>query len=66
MNVVVNGKVRVVREGASVADLVETLGLVPRNVVVEHNGEPLERDRFAEVKLDREDVVEIVRAVPGG
>jgi len=66
MNVVVNGKARVVPTGATVADLVEALGLTARNVVVEHNGEPLERARLPDVKLDRDDVVEIVRAVPGG
>lgn len=66
MNVVVNGKARVVPKGATVADLVEALGLTARNVVVERNGEPLERARLPDVKLDRDDVVEIVRAVPGG
>lgn len=66
MNVLVNGQARVVPKGATVADLVEALGLTARNVVVERNGEPLDRARLPDVKLDRDDVVEIVRAVPGG
>lgn len=66
MNVVVNGKPRDVDEGATIADLVAVLGLHSRNVVVERNGEPVARERFAAEVLAGEDVLEIVRAVPGG
>lgn len=66
MNLVVNGRPRQVADAATVADLVASLGLRPTNVVVERNGEPVERARFGEVALTEGDVVEVVRAVPGG
>jgi sulfur carrier protein len=66
MNVVVNGEARDVRTGATVADLVEELGFTGRNVVVERNGEPVKRSRFAHVGLASGDVVEVVRPVQGG
>lgn len=61
-----NGKERRVNNGATVADLVATLGLSVRNVVVELNGEPVARDLFIAVALTQGDVLEIVRAVQGG
>lgn len=66
MEVVVNGRTRALPEGTTVARLIELLGLGSRNVVVERNGEPVERDRFGDVELAPDDVVEVVRAVQGG
>jgi thiamine biosynthesis protein ThiS len=66
MNVVVNGKPRTLAAAVTVADLVAELGLTNRNVVVERNGEPLERARFTESNVCDGDRLEIVRAVPGG
>lgn len=66
MELSVNGKKREVAPGTTIVGLIEALGLRARNVVVEHNGEPVERDAFAEVVLNDGDVVEVVRAVPGG
>jgi thiamine biosynthesis protein ThiS len=66
MNVTVNGKPCDVPDDATIAMLVDTLGFGERRVVVEHNGEPVERKRFALVRLSTDDVVEIVRAVQGG
>lgn len=66
MRLVVNGRPRDVAGPATVADLVASLGLRPTNVVVERNGEPVERARFSQVELAEGDVVEVVRAVAGG
>lgn len=66
MNVVVNGRAREIAAGLTIADLVEALGLRARNVVVERNGEPVERRRFGEVGLTEGDVIEVVRPVQGG
>jgi thiamine biosynthesis protein ThiS len=66
VNVVVNGRRRKVAEGATVADLIAELGLRVKNVVVERNGEPLERARFADAEIAPDDVLEIVRPVQGG
>ena len=61
-----NGKGRTVPNGVTIAELVDELGLRERNIVVERNGEPVERDRFGEVRLAEGDVLEVVRPVQGG
>lgn len=66
MNVHVNGKPRPVPDRCTVGDLISILGLRTRSVVVERNGEPLERSQFASVVLDEGDVLEVVRPVQGG
>ena len=66
MRIVVNGKPRDVADDARVSDLVREVGLRDKNVVVERNGEPLERERFQTVKIEPDDVLEIVRPVQGG
>ena len=65
-DVVVNGEPRNVPDRSTVRDLVESLGFGHRQVVVEHNGEPVERGRFGDVTLASGDRIEIVRAVQGG
>jgi len=66
MEVVANGKPVEVADGATVADLLAHLGLGPRWVVVERNGEPVERARVATTTLIDGDRLELVRAVAGG
>jgi sulfur carrier protein len=66
MEVVVNGRRRDVPDRSTVADLVAALGFGNKQVVVEHNGEALERARFAEIVLGPRDVLEVVRPVQGG
>ncbi len=53
-------------DGLSVAGFIRERGLDPRYVVVEHNGEPLERRRYEEARLRDGDRLELVRAVAGG
>ena len=65
-SVVVNGDAVEVAEGASVADLLDQLGLGGRWVVVERNGEPVERRLLGETRLEAGDRLELVRAVAGG
>jgi sulfur carrier protein len=66
VSVVANGKAREVGDGISISDLLVEYGWKPEWVVVEYNGEPLERARYAEVRLRAGDTLEIVRAVAGG
>ena len=66
IRVTANGRALELDEGASVADLIRSRDLDPRYVVVELNGEPLERARFEEVALSDGDRLELVRAVAGG
>lgn len=63
----VNGAARQVRPDSSVADLLSSLGLDSRMVVVEHNREILrDRELHADRRLSAGDVVEIVHFVGGG
>jgi sulfur carrier protein len=66
MRVVANGEPYEVARGASVGDFVRMRGIDPQLVVVEHNGEALERSRYEEVRLADGDRLELVRAVAGG
>ena len=66
MDIVVNGEPRRVAERASLLDLLATLGLDPRTVVVELNREIVRRPRLGETMLAAGDAVELVHFVGGG
>jgi thiamine biosynthesis protein ThiS len=66
LTIVANGKPRELADGSSIADLLESVGWKPQWVVVERNGEPVERSAFGETVLVDGDRLEIVRAVAGG
>jgi thiamine biosynthesis protein ThiS len=62
----VNGDEREVPAGLSVAGLLEHLGLHPRMVVVERNGDILRRDVVGAAQVEPGDVYELVHFVGGG
>jgi len=63
----INGARREIPDAWRLADLLASLELDPRLVVVEHNGTILrDRDSFPRVSLARNDIVEIVHFVGGG
>ena len=63
----INGARREIPETWSLADLLVSLELDPRLVVIEHNGTILrDRDSFPSVTLARDDILEIVHFVGGG
>jgi len=64
--IVANGKPRDVPDGATIVDFLSLLGWKPEWVVVELNGEPVERARLGERRLAEGDTLEVVRAVAGG
>jgi sulfur carrier protein len=66
VNVLANGKPVEVDDGATVDDLLAHLGLGGKWVLVERNGEPVDRARLAVTALSEGDRVELVRAVAGG
>ena len=66
MVVRVNGDDVEVPAGASVADLLDQLGLGAKWVIVERNGEPVERRDIPSTSLADGDRIELVRAVAGG
>ena len=62
----VNGDEREVPAGLSVAALLEHLGLHPRMVVVERNGDILRRDMLDASPVEPGDSYELVHFVGGG
>ncbi len=66
VTVIANGKPREVPDGSTIADILASVGWKPQWVVVERNGEAVERAAFAADALAEGDRLEIVRAVAGG
>jgi len=66
LTVEVNGREHVLAPGETVASLLARLGLESRYALVERNGEPVERSRYAEVKLAESDRLVVARPVAGG
>ena len=66
LTIVVNGEQRGARPGASVADLLVTLGLENGRVAIERNLKILPRAEWPETKVAEGDRYEIVQFVGGG
>ena len=66
MEITVNGQPRQIESGATVAALLETLGLDPRQLAVERNLELVPRGDHAATALAPGDRIEVVTLVGGG
>lgn len=66
MQIVVNGEPREVADTATVATLIEALGLSSQRCAVELAGDIVPRGRWAERALAAGDRLEVVRAIGGG
>ena len=66
MTVTVNGRELDVTPAATVATLLEQLGVAGPYALVERNGKPVERVRYAELELEEGDTLVIARPVAGG
>jgi sulfur carrier protein len=68
MTVYVNGEERSVGDGATVADIVASLGRArgARGVAVAVNGEVVVRSEWSGTKLTENDRVEVLEAIGGG
>jgi sulfur carrier protein len=63
----INGEVRTVPRDSTLADVLTSLSLDPRTVVVEHNREIVrDRDSYGSRRLQAGDVLELVHFVGGG
>src|SRR2546425_5080757 len=60
VDVMVNGEARAVARGATLLELLESLALDPRAVVVEHNRTIVRRPRLGAVTLAPGDAIELV------
>jgi thiamine biosynthesis protein ThiS len=66
VGVVVNGEARAVVAGATLLELLESLALDPRSVVVEHNRRIVRRPALGDVRVAPGDAIELVHFVGGG
>ena len=66
MRIVLNGQDHAAATGATVASLLDQLGLAGRKVAVEVNQEVVPRSRHGEHVLAEGDRVEIIHAIGGG
>ena len=62
----VNGELRTCSPHTQLPQLLEQLGLNPRLVAVEYNGEILHRQFWSETQIQEGDKLEIVTIVGGG
>ena len=66
MKLTLNGQVRDSENGATLSDLLASLQLAEKMVLVELNGHAVPRTDFSAIVLGEADAVEIVRMVGGG
>lgn len=66
MELYLNGEIRRVDDGMTVAALVDSLGLSQQRLAVEVNRSIVPRSRHAEHRLQTGDRVEIIQAMGGG
>ena len=66
IDVTVNGERRAVARGATLLELLRTLALDPRAVVVEHNRAIVRRPMLGDVTVAPGDAIELVHFVGGG
>jgi thiamine biosynthesis protein ThiS len=64
--ITVNGREHKLDPGETVESLLARLGLQAGYALVERNGEPVERARYAKVELEDADRLVVARPVAGG
>ena len=66
MKVIVNSRAVELPPAATVAALLAEIGVAGPYALVERNGEPVERERYAELELKEGDALVVARPVAGG
>jgi thiamine biosynthesis protein ThiS len=66
MNIIANGRSLATELPCTIEAFLVAQGLLPRSVVVEHNGEAVAPSEFARRQLHAGDRLEIVKIVAGG
>lgn len=66
MQIMVNGESKTCPAGATLAKLLEILGINPKSVVVEKNLDIVDMGRLDEQEISEGDCIEIIRFVGGG
>ena len=66
MQVIINGKAAELPENSSVTDLLQARNLPEDIVIIELNGEIINRGKWDSVKLNPDDSLELIRIISGG
>ncbi|WP_418791173.1 sulfur carrier protein ThiS [Phosphitispora sp. TUW77] len=66
MQIKINGKVTETEPSLSIACLLEARGIMPGAVVVQYNGDIIDKGVWSEIVLKENDELEILRFVGGG
>lgn len=66
MDIKVNGEPRRIEPGMTIVQLLGELGLEPRHLAIEHNGDIVDETSIAGIDLKAGDTLEIIRFVGGG
>lgn len=66
MKLIINGEMKTVSDGLTLAQLVEELHLVPGRLACEVNGQIVRRADYATTSLSDGDAIEIVQMIGGG
>ena len=66
LRITVNGESRTVAGGASISDLLESLGVASPRIAVERNKDIVPKAEYAATTLAEGDVFEVVELVGGG
>lgn len=66
MQILLNGETRALESDATIAELVESLGLTGRRIAVEVNEEIVPKSEHGGIRLTEGDRVEVVHAIGGG
>ena len=66
LRITVNGESRTVPAGASISDLLESLGVASPRIAVERNRDIVPKAEYAATALAEGDVFEVVELVGGG
>jgi sulfur carrier protein len=66
MKIHINGDPREFIDLKTLTDLVTTLGLEPRMILLEHNGQATRRADWAKIPVAENDRVEILQVAAGG
>ena len=66
IEIVVNGQSKKLKEGCSLNQLIDNLGISNKSISVAINGDVIEKSQIKKYILKNQDRVEIVHAVGGG
>ena len=66
MKIIINGESRECAAQSSILDILQSLGINPKTVVVQRNEDIVDRESFGSTLLIDGDALELVRFVGGG